>query len=190
MGDRAADGPAVPHRAIGNTARHELHIRPGRTRHRAVLDPRMGDPRAYTDGIARHLNTVETADTADIDQQVRLGKTQVHHGAQRLSAAHDPGLAVGTAERSQRVLERSRALMIEFCGFHAASPSRFVLAAAIAASTRRGVNGVSVTSAPILLSASLIALPMAAGVGMVTPSPMPLMPYSVKGDGLSMWSIR
>ncbi len=54
----------------------------------------------------------------------------------------------------------------------------------IAARTRRGVIGVSFTSAPTRLRASRTALAIAAGGATAPPSPMPFMPYSVCGVGV------
>src|SRR5262245_9385119 len=62
-------------------------------------------------------------------------------------------------------------------------------AARIAAMTRRGVIGVSFTSAPIEASASRTALAIAAGGAMAPPSPMPFTPYSVNAVGVSVWAI-
>src|SRR5215831_1490858 len=59
----------------------------------------------------------------------------------------------------------------------------------IAASTRRGVSGVSLTSAPNGASASRTALAIAAGGAMAPPSPIPLTPYSVCGVGVCMCTI-
>jgi len=59
----------------------------------------------------------------------------------------------------------------------------------IAAITRRGVIGVSLTSAPMLASASRTALAIAAGGATAPPSPMPFMPYSVAAAGVCRWAI-
>src|SRR5205823_9083020 len=69
-------------------------------------------------------------------------------------------------------------------------PSR---AFVIAASTRAGVSGVSLTSAPpgapIAASASRTALAIAAGGATAPPSPIPFMPYSVAVAGVCRWAI-
>lgn len=52
-------------------------------------------------------------------------------------------------------------------------------------SRRLGVIGVSDTSTPLPRSASLTALAIAAGGGIAPPSPSPLTPYSVNGDGVT-----
>ena len=51
---------------------------------------------------------------------------------------------------------------------------------------RRGDNGVSVISAFSGRNASFTALKIAAGGGIAPPSPTPLMPNSVFGEGVSM----
>src|SRR5690606_28200354 len=62
-------------------------------------------------------------------------------------------------------------------------------AARIALSRRCGVTGVWDTCAPVDLNALLMADMMAAGGAMAPPSPMPLAPNSVLGEGLSICSI-
>ena len=57
------------------------------------------------------------------------------------------------------------------------------------ASTRAGVSGVSLTSAPIAARASRTALAIAAGGATAPPSPIPFMPYSVAEAGVCRWPI-
>ena len=53
--------------------------------------------------------------------------------------------------------------------------------------SRWGVSGSSVISTPSGASASAIAFATAAGAPIVPPSPTPLKPPSVVGDGRSRW---
>jgi len=62
--------------------------------------------------------------------------------------------------------------------------------ALIASTIRRGVTGDTKSSAPSALSASLIALVIAAGGAMAPPSPRLFWPNRVYGDGVSMWMMR
>src|ERR671919_232381 len=55
------------------------------------------------------------------------------------------------------------------------------------AHTRAGVSGSSTSSRP---SASATAFAIAAGALIVFPSPMPLAPSGVKGDGDERWPMR
>src|SRR5436190_6129527 len=59
----------------------------------------------------------------------------------------------------------------------------------IAARTRAGVSGVSLTSAPSAAKASRTALAIAAGGATAPPSPIPFMPYSVAEAGVCMCPI-
>src|SRR2546425_12099573 len=54
---------------------------------------------------------------------------------------------------------------------------------------RAGVTGVSVMRTPNDASASSIALAMAAGGEMAPPSPSPLAPSGLRGDGNSRWTV-
>ena len=65
--------------------------------------------------------------------------------------------------------------------------ARACVSSANAANILCGVSGVSLSSTPRPCRASFTALRMAAGGGMAPPSPTPLIPYSVLGDGVSMW---
>ena len=52
---------------------------------------------------------------------------------------------------------------------------------------RSGVSGISAKCTPNGDSASSIAATIAAGAGMVPPSPAPLTPIGLSGFGVSMW---
>src|SRR2546428_7074634 len=54
---------------------------------------------------------------------------------------------------------------------------------------RAGVTGVSVTRTPNDASASSMALAIAAGGEMAPPSPSPLAPSGLRGDGNSRWTV-
>src|ERR1700676_4496231 len=89
-----------------------------------------------------------------------------------------------------RELEARRPHVVELrCLHRPPPPSLAPRAAAMAASKRRGLTGQLVTSAPSGRKASLIPLRIAAGGPMVPPSPMPLTPNSVFGEGEVVWII-
>jgi len=60
----------------------------------------------------------------------------------------------------------------------------------MASRIRTGVSGRSCTSAPMARSASFTALRIAAGGPTAPPSPIPLTPNSVCGDGVCMCNTR
>ena len=69
-------------------------------------------------------------------------------------------------------------------------PQPFCSASRIMPRSTLGVSGSESTLMPSGLSASSTAAAMAGGAPMRPPSPPPLMPYSVKGDGVSTWPTR
>src|SRR5690606_3132296 len=100
---------------------------------------------------------------------------------------HQLGAALVLAQQAERLRHRRGAHIIEAGGFHATS----FAPAAMALSTRMGVNGVCDSSAaPMRASASLTAPNSTAGGAMAPPSPMPLAPNSVCGEGVSKWCRR
>src|SRR5438105_14511902 len=113
---------------------------------------------------------------------------QVHHRHQRLAAGHQLRRAVVAAGKLNGLRDAFGAVIGQRGGLHAVTFSTSK-AFSIAARTRRGVIGVSLTSAPILRSASRMALAIAAGGEIAPPSPMPFMPYSVCGVGVLIWPI-
>jgi len=160
--------------------------------------------------VSRHeacmeFDLLETADARDIGQCGRSDKTQVEHQSQGLAAGQHPGIEPGRGESSQRGLNIAGCVRIErhrpqgnFAG------ARLSLTSARATSTgcgrdlgrcrasmiRRGVAGVELISAPSGASASLIAFMIVLAEPMAAPSPTPLMPRAVFGEGVSVWKMR
>src|SRR5690606_25750219 len=108
------------------------------------------------------------------DEPLRLREAQVEHRSERLAAGDHAPHAFGVREALHRGSDVGCALVIEGRRLHACSR-----AACRAASSRRGVTGVSVISTPSGASASLTAFTIAAGGAMAPPSPMPFWPNSV-----------
>src|SRR5207249_11687908 len=86
----------------------------------------------------------------------------------------DLALDVGAEDGGEPTLDAGRT--------HGARP-------ASRARTRAGVTGVSVIRTSNGASASSIALAMAAGGEMAPPSPSPLAPSGLRGDGNSRWTV-
>ena len=144
MGDAAADGSPVAHRAVGDLPGDEAHHAVGGIGNLAVLDLRVGDARPDDETVAFLGDCLQRVELADFHHQVGLGETQVHHRPERHSPAERLVEPVGRAEEADGVGDVAGARVIEFGRFHAASPC----APAIAARTRLGDIGVSLTSAP------------------------------------------
>ena len=144
MGDRAADGSPVAHRAIGDLTGDEAHHAVGGIWDLAVLDLRVGDAGSDDETVAFLGDRLQRVEPANLDHEVGLGEAEIHHGPERHPAAERLVEPVGRAQQPDRVGDIAGARVIEPGRFHAASPS----AAAIAASTRLGDIGVSLTSAP------------------------------------------
>src|SRR5271156_5214006 len=93
-------------------------------------------------------------------------------------------------EEKLRVLSTPRTVLLTHpFGIYLKRGNSFHFFFRIAAITRRGVIGVSLTSAPIAERASRTALAIAAGGATAPPSPMPFIPYSVWGVGVWRWPI-
>src|SRR5262249_45036649 len=114
------------------------------------------------------------------DQQRRPGQAQGQHGDQALAAGQHLGVAAASRDGAHRLVEAARSRVLERGGLHD-FPSR--------PSTTDGPGGVRVTLAPNAASASSTALAMAAGGEMAPPSPMPLTPSGLRGDGYSRCTV-
>ena len=123
---------------------------------------------------------------ADVDQQLGLREPQVEHRPERLAARDELRAVPAAREQPEGRVERPRLLVVERCRLHRV-PDR---AAAIAASSRRGVIGHLGHLDAESASASFTAFAIAAGGAIAPPSPMPFWPKSVSGDGVSMCSMR
>src|SRR5437763_1954762 len=98
------------------------------------------------------------------------------HGHEALAAGEHLGLLPVLAHERERLVERRGPAVGERRRLHRSSSSQ----------TRDGVSGTSTSSTP---SASATAFPIAAGALIVVPSPRPLAPSVVNGDGVSTWPI-
>lgn len=94
--------------------------------------------------IAAFFDTDHLRDGSDVDHQFGLHQPHVEQRPEGLAAGQRFRGDVFAAEQRQGSAELTRPLVIEARRFHAATPALsacFVLAAAIASSTRRGVIG-------------------------------------------------
>src|SRR6185369_15144943 len=112
-----------------------------------------------------------------------LGQAKVQQRPERLRPRARPRAA---GDELQSLWPAVRPDIGEGCGLHRLAAR----AASMAASTRGGLAGRSVTSAPSGARASLIALTMAPGGPIAPLSPIPFWPKVVHGLGVSMWSSR
>src|SRR5262249_18496069 len=137
---------------------------------------------------ARDRNAGIVRQMAQVGDGVGLRQAKVEQRPQRLRAGRRTRAA---GEQLQGLRPALRPDIGEGRGLHRFSPVVAAPRAAwIAASTRDGLAGRSVTSAPSGARASLMALTMAAGGPIAPLSPMPFWPKVVHGLGVSMWSSR
>ena len=181
MSDAAADRAAVADRPIGDAGRHlAQHFAPGELSAH-VFDPGVGDAGADAPGSADILDARQGFQARHVDQERRTREPQIQHGTERLTAGQELRAAFGVGQRRHGLVHVARPYVVETRRLHAppAGEGAEALARSIASNRRRGVSGVSVSSTPNDLSASLTALKMTAGGAIAPPSPMPLMPNSV-----------
>ncbi len=175
MREASSDGATIAHRAIGDAGGDRTH-RPARDVGQApILDVGVRHAGADGDAVVALLIGAKLFEAGHVNQRRRSGQAQVEHWPERLSARKDLGPAPLVGEQIQGGGERVGPRVGEIDRLHAAAPR----ARAIASRMRRGVIGECSTSAPSGRSASLIALPIAAGGAMAPPSPRPLTPNSV-----------
>ena len=176
MREAAADRPPRAHRAIGDALRHLGEKAVRRVGDALVLDRRVRDAGAENDGAAVLLDTRELGDARHIDDEGRLHEAKIEHRPERLPTRQNLGVRISRKE-PHRLGERARPFVVEGDRLHCA---RFAgRARPIASTMRRGVTGKSRSSQPRPLSASLMALVIAAGGAMAPPSPMPFCPKRV-----------
>src|SRR5262245_33655352 len=181
MGNAAADGAAVADRPIGNAGSHlAQHFAAGEPSAH-VLDAGMGDAGADAKGGADVVHACQRFQARHVDEERGTRQPQVQHRTERLTAGQKLAAALGLGQRRERLPDVARPQIVETRGLHAAPGETGAddLARSSAASRRRGVSGVSLTSTPNGLSASLTALKITAGGAIAPPSPMPLIPNSV-----------
>src|SRR5712692_1589869 len=146
-----------------------------------LAEPRHG---SKGEGAIVSADVSELAHAVEIHEHGRPRQPELHHRQQALPAREDASLRAMADEQSERLVERGRTVVLERRGLHRAPPSRAVW---IDLKTRSGESGSESTETPRGASASDTALARAGSGAMAPPSPMPLIPPTVKGDGVSMW---
>src|SRR5207244_8142142 len=142
-----------------------------------VFEACVGDAGTDAPRGASVVELLQRVEPRNVDQQARPREPQVQHRSERLPAGQE--LGPGGPQRRQSLRNVAWPDIVEACRLHAMSVRAGAPARSIAASRRRGVSGVSVSSTPSGRNASLTALKTTAGGAMAPPSPMPLMPNSV-----------
>src|SRR5262249_27547615 len=123
---------------------------------------------------------VEAGNTHDVDDDVRPCEPGREQRQQRLTAREHARVGAFAREHVVRFGQAFRAHVIEARGLHGTSPRE----ESIKAESFAGVSGRSSAATP---SASATALAMHTGVDMQLPSPTPLAPSGVNGDGDCVW---
>src|SRR4051812_14013197 len=162
--------------------------------------------------VAGIADVGEVADAAHVDEHRRRGEAQLHERQERMPAGQQLGLVAVLAEQADGLLGRAGPDVVELgrnhygfppvvdglaevpepLGRNAASADGVPLAAPaplMAAHTRSGEAGMSMSRMPNGCSASMTAF-MTAGVdAMVPASPMPFTPIGLVGLGVVVWSV-
>src|SRR5208282_5009253 len=106
----------------------------------------------------------------DVDKTPRCGEPHVEQGTERLPAGENARLAPSGREFPDRCFDRRGRHVLEGRRLHSAALRDLPASAlTIAATMRRGVAGISVSSAPSGKSASLIAFTIAPEGAMAPP---------------------
>src|SRR2546425_155154 len=126
---------------------------------------------------------LEIATAIDVHQRRRSGQPQGKHGNETLSSREHLSVVTMAAKRLHRVGSARGRDVFEGWRLHAFFARR------IRSRTTEGPRGVRVTRTFQGASASSTALAMAAGGEMAPPSPIPLMPRGLRGDGYSRCTV-
>src|SRR5437763_5206151 len=142
------------------------------------------------------LDGPQLGKTVHIEQRFGRGQAHVHHRDQALPSGQHLRVQVRIRKDLKRFVERVDPDIVERRRLHeptstcSARPawtlSRAACAWQINSHTREGESGSTVASTP---SASDTALATAAPTLMVLPSPSPLAPRGVSGEGVSRWAM-
>src|SRR6266498_2471838 len=182
VSEAAADGAAVADRTIGDGRGHlAQHLA---ARKPQILQTGVGHAGADALGATHVFQSLQRLEPRDIDQERRSHEPQIQHRSERLSARQKLG-PFCVRQGGQCLGYMTGTYIVEARSLHAVFTrgSFDGLARLIASSSRRGVSGVSVSSTPSGRNASFTALKITAGGAIAPPSPMPLMPNSVYGEG-------
>ncbi len=174
----AHHGAAVADRGMRDVAQHLREQR--RARGGPALERALPDEGADLEHPGGLADAVEAGQAVDVHQQRRARQAKRHHRDEALAARQHLGVAARGGQGGDGLVEAGRRHVVERRRLHA-FPSR--------PSTTDGPSGVRVTRTFQGASASSTALAMAAGGEMAPPSPMPLTPSGLRGDGYSRWTV-
>src|SRR6185503_16830346 len=158
---------------------------------RPALELALAHERSDGEDAVRLAQVVEIRRAVDVDEDARAREPEVQHGHEALTARQHLGGVAVTRQDLYRLRRAAGRVVLEGGGLHAEPPrlARRAAPSAISSSTRDGPRGARVTRTPNGASASSTALAIAAGGEMAPPSPMPLTPRGLRGDGNSRCTV-
>src|SRR5262249_20147650 len=177
----AHDGAAIADRGMRHRGKDFLEERGPRPR--PALEIPLARQSAHGERASALPEPAQLAAVIDIHERGRPGKPKSQHGEEALAAGKDFGLVSVSTERRHGVGGILRHHVVERSRLHV------VFAASMSPTTTDGPSGVRVTRTLTGASASSTALAMAAGGEMAPPSPMPLMPKGLRGEGYSRCTV-
>ena len=149
----------------------------------------MPGQRADRDVVAPVADVRQVGDAADVDEHGRGREPQLHQRDQRHPAREELRVVAVLGDQRHGLVGRVGADVVERGGDHCTPPEPLPDRDAwIAAQTRSGVAGMSMSVTPRGASASTTAF-ITAGVAAIVPaSPMPFTPSGFDGLGVTVWS--
>src|SRR6185369_15004564 len=157
---------------------HERRAQP-----RPALEIALPGERADGDRAPTVRQLVEISAAVDVDERRGARQAEGQHGDEALATRQHLGLVTVSAERIDGLGRARWHHVFERRRLHA------LLAASMRPRTTDGPRGVRVTRTLKGASASSTALAMAAGGEMAPPSPTPLTPSGLRGDGYSRCTV-
>ena len=118
VGEASADGAHVAHLGIGDGGRglsEDGGIRLDRLRGDDVV---VGDHRADGESTSLSSDIAESADPAEVDEDARLGESQLHHGYQAVTACEDFRVVLVVVQQGESVSECGGCVIVESCCYH------------------------------------------------------------------------
>ena len=128
--DAAANGAAVSHRAVGDSARGRGQPSMAGVRHCDVLDLGVGDGRAEENRFPVVAVSPQIGAGTDVDEEVGLHEPQVQHRPERLSTRDDLRVPVRRGQQLDRVGRVPGAGVAEGGGLHDTAPEPGLMAVA------------------------------------------------------------
>jgi hypothetical protein len=118
VGDRPADGAAVPHLRIADLCRDLGQQRHPLAQHAGALQVVVAGQRADPHRVAVLLDVRQVADAPDVDQYGGHRQPQPHQRQQRVPSGQQLGIVAVLGQQAHGLVDRRGPLVVERCGDH------------------------------------------------------------------------